>query len=217
MRIVLLGAPGVGKGTQGIRIAEHYGIPQISTGDILRIALREGTRLGKKAKSFMDKGELVPDDIIIDLMRDRLCESDCRDGFILDGFPRSIPQAEALDKIFEEMNLPLDAVVNINVDEEEIVKRLNSRRICRNCGEDYNSITNPPPGSMDCTKCGGEIYQRDDDKEETIRNRLAVYKNETEPLISYFANKNLVQTVDGLHSPDNVYKSIEAILESMSA
>ena len=217
MRFVLLGAPGVGKGTQGIRIAENYKIPQISTGEILRTAVRNGTRLGTEAKIFMDKGELVPNGIIIGLMKDRLRKSDCRNGFILDGFPRSIPQAEELDKILEEMMLPLDAVVNINVDDEEIVKRLKSRRICRNCGEDYNTVTNPPPESMECKVCGGEIYQRADDKEETIRKRLSVYKNETEPLISYYANRNIVQTVDGLNSPEDVYNSIEAILEGILA
>ncbi len=216
MRLVLLGAPGVGKGTQGIRIAQKYEIPQLSTGDILRAALRDGTELGNQAKSYMEKGELVPDSIIIGLMNKRRQESDCINGFILDGFPRSLPQAEALDSLLDDIGKPLDAVMNISVPEEEIVSRLINRRLCRNCGKDYNVETNPRPISMKCTVCGGEIYQRDDDKESTIKNRLSVYKNETEPLIGHYSSKNLVKTVDGLNNPDEVFKSIVLLLDEVT-
>ncbi|MFC1553202.1 adenylate kinase [candidate division KSB1 bacterium] len=214
MRLILLGAPGVGKGTQAKQIEEKYQIPQISTGDILRAALKEGTELGLKAKEFMNKGELVPDEIIINLIRERLQEKDCENGFILDGFPRSTPQAEALDVLLKNLNIPLDAVVSIDVPEDEIVRRLVSRRLCRNCGKDYNTITNPPPADMVCTDCGGEIYQRDDDKEATIRNRLTVYTNSTAPLVSFYESKGLLKDVNGMQKTEEVYNSIIKILES---
>ncbi|MCP4727175.1 MAG: adenylate kinase [bacterium] len=216
MRLILLGAPGVGKGTQAKRISKRYNAPQISTGDILRAQLKEGTPLGLKAKSFMDKGELVTDEIIINMMRERLNEDDCKGGFLLDGFPRSTPQAEALGVMLEELNRPLDIVVNIEVANEAIVGRLTSRRICRECGADYNTVTNPPPENMVCEKCGGEIYQRDDDKESTIRNRLEVYNSQTAPLIEFYSAKNLLKSIDGNKSPADVYDDINKVLEGLS-
>jgi len=215
MRLILLGAPGVGKGTQGKQIEKKYKIPQVSTGDILRAALRDGTPLGRRAKSYMEKGELVPDDVIINLIRERLQKDDCKNGFILDGFPRSLPQAEALDKLLTELDTPLDSVISIEVPGEKIVNRLKSRRICRKCGKDFNLITNPPPADMRCPVCGGEIFQRNDDKEETIRNRLTVYDKETAPLITYYSGKKILRTVDGHNEPEMVYNSIIALLEGV--
>lgn len=215
MRLMLLGAPGAGKGTQGKQIEKKYKIPQVSTGDILRAALRDWTPLGRQAKSYMDKGELVPDNIMINLIRERLQKDDCKNGFILDGFPRSIPQAEALAKLLTELDSPLDSVISIEVPEEKIVNRLKSRRICRKCGKDFNLITNPPPADMKCPVCKGEIFQRNDDKEETIRNRLTVYDKETAPLITYYSGKKILRTVDGHNEPEMVYNSIIALLESV--
>ena len=183
MNLILLGGPGAGKGTQAKLIVEEYKIPQISTGDMLREAVKQGTELGKKAKEYMDKGELVPDEIVIGIVRDRLKQPDCEKGFILDGFPRTIAQAEALDKMLDEIGKKIDAVINIYVPEEEIVKRIVNRRTCKKCGAIYHLIYSPPKESNKCDKCGGELYQRDDDKEETVRERLRVYKQQTEPLI----------------------------------
>ena len=212
MRLIFLGAPGAGKGTQAKRVSEKYNIPQVSTGDILRAALNEGIELGLKAKSFMESGELVPDSVIIDLIKKRLQKSDCEKGFLLDGFPRSLPQAEALESLLYELDNPLDSVVSIDVSEEKIVGRLTNRRLCRKCSADYNFATNPPPENMICTICGGEIYQRSDDKEETILNRLNVYANETIPLISFYKEKGILKSVDGMSEPDAVFDSIVAIL-----
>lgn len=213
MRLIFLGAPGAGKGTQAKRVSKKYNIPQVSTGDILRAALNEGVELGLKAKSYMESGELVPDNVITDLIRERLQKSDCEKGFLLDGFPRSLPQAEALESLLDELDSPLDSVIRIDVSKEKIVKRLTNRRLCRSCGADYNVATNTPPESMKCTICGGEIYQRSDDKEETILNRLNVYENETIPLISFYKKKGILKSVDGMRKPDAVFDSIIAILE----
>ncbi len=216
MRLIFLGAPGVGKGTQAKQTMEKHNIPQISTGDILRAALAEGTSLGLEAKSYMSKGELVPDEIIINMIRERFKESDTEKGFILDGFPRSLPQAGALDKLLGELNRPLDAVIDINVPEEDIVARLTSRRVCKKCGKVFNVISNPPSENEKCpdgTSC--DIYQREDDKEGTIRNRLKVYNDQTAPLKEYYAKKGLVKEVDGRKNPAEVQEVIEGILKGL--
>jgi len=217
MNLILLGPPGGGKGTQAKRIVEKYGIPQISTGDMFREAVAKGTELGKKAKEYMDRGELVPDDIVIGIVKERLSQPDCEKGFILDGFPRTLKQAEALDEILEEMNKKIDAVININVPDEEIIKRIVYRRTCKNCGAVYNLIYSPPKEDNKCDKCGGELYQRDDDKEETVRERLRVYKEQTQPLIDYYKKKGILYEVDGTKSIDEVWKQIESILEKIKS
>ncbi len=208
MRIIMLGAPGVGKGTQAKKLQENFGVPQISTGDMLRAAVQEGTELGKVAKGYMDAGALVPDDVIIGIIRERLQKPDCEKGFILDGFPRTIPQAEALDKMLQEMGLTLDGVVEIYVDPEKIVQRLTNRWVCEKCGADYNMLTNPPPPDFICPICGGKIVRREDDNEDTIRNRLKVYEEQTAPLKDYYKARGLLKTVDGDDTIDNVYQKI---------
>ncbi len=213
MQLILLGAPGVGKGTQAKRIMEKFGIPQISTGDLLRKEVREETALGVQAKEIMERGELVSDEIILSMIEKRLHEPDCRNGYILDGFPRTVAQAEGLDRLLEKMNDVHLQVIEIAVREEEIVRRLTSRRICSQCGKDFNVITNPPPPDGKCPVCGGKIIQRDDDKEKTIRNRLNVYRKQTEPLIAYYQNKGLLARVDGEKNEKEVSAEIEKILE----
>ncbi len=217
MNLILLGPPGGGKGTQAKRIVEKYGIPQISTGDILREAVAKGTELGKKAKEYMDKGELVPDEVVIGIVKERLAQPDCEKGFILDGFPRTLKQAEALDEILEDMNKKIDAVINISVPDEEIIKRIVYRRVCKNCGAVYNLIYSPPKEDNKCDKCGGELYQRDDDKEETVKERLRVYKEQTQPLIDYYRNKGVLFDVDGTKTIDEVWEQIESILNKIKS
>ncbi len=196
----MLGAPGAGKGTQSKFITEQYGIPQISTGDILRKAVREGTEIGKMAKSYMDQGKLVPDDVIIEIMKARLNEPDCSKGYILDGFPRTLKQAEKLESIAQ-----IDVVINIEVSTESLLERLTGRRSCPKCGAVYHIKFNPPPEDGKC-KCGGELYQRDDDREETVRKRLETYRTQTEPLIEYYSSKNLLKSVDGNKTPTEVFQ-----------
>ena len=208
MRMIMLGAPGVGKGTQARKIQQDFGIPQISTGDILRAAVHEQTELGKVAKRYMDAGALVPDEVIIDIIRERLQKPDCAAGFILDGFPRTIPQAEALDAMLKEMGLRLDSVVEIYVEPEKIVQRLTNRWVCEKCGADFNQLTNPPPPDLICPKCGGKIVKRKDDNEETIRNRLKVYAEQTAPLKEYYKARGILKTVDGDKPIDEVYREI---------
>lgn len=208
MRLILLGAPGVGKGTQAKKLQDQFGIPQISTGDILRAAVRDKTELGMAAKAYMDRGELVPDDVIIGIIRERISQPDCEKGFILDGFPRTIPQAEALDAMLAEMKLNLDVVLEIYVDPEKIVQRLTNRRVCSECGAVFNLLTNPPPADGKCPNCGGEIIQRDDDKEETVRNRLAVYNKQTAPLKEFYSKKGILKTIDGDDTIEEVYRKI---------
>ncbi len=215
MNLILLGAPGAGKGTQAKMISEKYGIPQIATGDMLREAVVKGTELGKKAKEYMDRGELVPDEIVIGIVRERLQQPDCEKGFILDGFPRTLAQAEALDKMLEELGKKIDAVININVPEEEVVKRIAYRRTCRNCGAVYHLIYNPPKEDNKCDKCGAELYQRDDDKEETVRERFKVYREKTEPLIEYYKEKGILYEVDGTKDINDVFGEITKILENI--
>jgi len=212
LRIVMLGAPGVGKGTQAKKIMKVFGIPQISTGDLLREAVRNQTELGRKAKSYMDRGELVPDNVIIDIIRERLQQDDCKSGFILDGFPRTIPQAEALDRLLADMDQKLDAVIDISVDYDAVVQRLVNRRICSRCGADYNLLTNPPKVDGTCDACGGKIIRRDDDNEETIRRRFSVYEEQTQPLRDFYRKKSLLREIDGNRTVDEVFADIADIL-----
>ena len=206
MNIVLLGAPGAGKGTQAALLVEKYGTPHISTGDMLRAAVKEGTELGRKAKTYMDAGELVPDDVIIGLVTERLQNPDAEKGFILDGFPRTSAQAVALDAELSKLERPLDAALLIDVDAEVIVKRLTSRRMCKDCGY-IGSVAD-----ASCPKCGGEMYQRDDDNEATVRNRLDVYQKSTSPLIDYYRGCELLVAIDGDRDPQVVFADVEKAL-----
>lgn len=206
MNIVLLGAPGAGKGTQAAKLVEEFATPHISTGDILRAAVKNQTELGKKAKGYMDAGDLVPDSLIIDLMDERLREPDCEKGFILDGFPRTTAQAVALDDMLVRLERPLDAALLVDVDPEVIIKRLTERRCCKECG--YIGTA----ANATCPKCGGEMYQRDDDNETTVRNRLDVYAKSTSPLIDYYKGKGLLKSVDGDRPVDTVYVDVKALL-----
>jgi adenylate kinase len=212
MNLILLGPPGAGKGTQAKMMVERYHIPQISTGDILRAALKERTPLGLKAKEYMDKGLLVPDEVVIDIIKDRLKEADCRNGYILDGFPRTVAQAQALDKVLADMHTAIDHVISIEVDKEELIKRLTGRRTCRQCGRGYHVIFDPPVNQGVCDKCQGELYQRDDDNEDTVRNRLEVYESQTFPLIQYYKEKNLLRPIDGQGSIQQIFDRIVAVL-----
>ena len=212
MNVALFGPPGAGKGTQAKELSKHYNIPHISTGDILRANVRDGTELGLKAKQYMDKGELVPDEVLIGLIRNRLTEPDCEAGYLLDGYPRTIPQADALKDILAEISKPLDAVINIEVSDEELVKRLSGRRSC-NCGESYHVMFNPPEKEGVCNSCSAELYQRDDDKEEVIRQRLAVYNEKTKPLIDYYDNAGVLVNVDGTGTVNAVLADVCNIMD----
>jgi adenylate kinase len=212
MIILFLGAPGAGKGTQASIIAKKLGIPHISTGDIFREAVSKGTELGKKAKEYMDRGELVPDEIVIGIVKERIVADDCKNGFVLDGFPRTVAQAEALDRVLSEIDRKIDYVLNIVVSEDGVVKRLTGRRTCKNCGAVYHVIFNPPQKEGVCDVCGGELYQRDDDKEETVRNRLQVYFEKTAPLIDYYRNKGVLVDINGEQTVDEVTKEIERVI-----
>lgn len=203
MKIVLLGGPGAGKGTQAQRLVAEYGVAHISTGDLLRAAIKNGTELGAQAKSYMEKGQLVPDELVVNLVKERLADDDAQKGFILDGFPRNTAQAVVLDSELKDMGLALDAAVLVNVDPDVIVKRLSSRRTCKNCG--YTA----PAGVDVCPRCGGEMYQRDDDKPETIQHRLDVYQTQTAPLIEYYKGHGLLKTVNGEQAVDDVYKDMK--------
>ncbi|MGA1796042.1 MAG: adenylate kinase [bacterium] len=212
-RLVFLGAPGAGKGTQAQRLSEVYGPPQISTGDILRQAVKEKTTLGNKAASFMDAGKLVPDEVVIGIIEERVKQDDCTNGFILDGFPRTIHQAEALDRTLNRMDMAIDAAVCFDVPEDLLVKRLSGRRVCRSCGANHNIYFNPPAKDGVCQKCGGDLYQRNDDQEETIKNRLKVYRDQTEPLIGFYRQKNRLVTIDGSGSMDVIFDHLIRTLE----
>jgi adenylate kinase len=212
MNLILLGPPGGGKGTQAKLLMDRYKVPQISTGDILRDNLKRGTELGKQAKQFMDKGQLVPDAVVIGIIRDRLKKPDCNGGFMLDGFPRTVAQGEALDKVLVDMSRKLDHVVSIDVPDEELVKRLTGRRTCRACGEGYHVMFKPPKKEGACDKCGGELYQRDDDNETTVRNRLSVYKKQTQPLIDYYGKKGLLREINGLGSIQEIFGRVSKVL-----
>jgi len=212
MRIIFLGPPGAGKGTQSERICKDYNIIQLSTGDILRANRKLGTELGKKAQSYMDSGALVPDELIIEMIRVELNNPKLANGYILDGFPRTVPQAEALEKLLAELGQKLDTVLVLEVPNEELLKRLTARRVCRICGKSYHLIYNPPKVEGICDDDGGELYQRDDDKEEPILNRLKVYEAQTKPLIDYYSKKNLVDKIDGVGEIDSIYKQIQTVL-----
>lgn len=212
MNIVFMGLPGAGKGTQAERIVATFGIPHISTGDMFRQAVREGTPLGLKAKEYMDKGLLVPDEVTVGIVRERLSQGDCAKGFLLDGFPRTVPQAEALDATLAEMGRRLDHVIYLDVRKEMLLARLTGRRICRQCGATYHVVFNPPRQEGVCDKCGGELYQRDDDKEETVATRLEVNLAQTEPLLAYYEEKGLLRRVNGEQEIDAVFADIARIL-----
>ncbi|MBC8214792.1 MAG: adenylate kinase [Candidatus Marinimicrobia bacterium] len=212
MKMILVGPPGVGKGTQAKYLVEKYSIPQISTGDMLRANIRKNTQMGIEAQKFMNAGKLVPDDVILGMMKNRLQEDDCKNGYILDGFPRTIPQARGLDKLLTEMNENLDVVLVITVANEEVIKRLSSRRSCKNCGAVYNLMFDPPKTEGICNQCNGELYQRDDDKPETITKRLEIYSRQTEPLVDFYTKQNLVKSVIGLGTIQEVKNNISSIL-----
>jgi len=212
MHLILFGAPGVGKGTQAKLISKNFKIPQISTGDMLREAVQNETELGNKASLLMNQGKLVPDEIMLALIKQRISHHDCKNGFILDGFPRTIAQAEGLDNLFSDLNLPDLSCIEIKVPDEEIVNRLISRRLCVQCGADYNLITNPPPDNMRCIRCGGNIIQRKDDNHETISNRLKVYMAQTAPLKEYYERKGVFYSVDGLRGVEEVHDDIFKLL-----
>jgi adenylate kinase len=204
MRVIMLGPPGAGKGTQATRIAAAYGIPHISTGDIFRANVKGGTELGREAKGYMDKGDLVPDGVVIGMVQDRLTEDDCLSGFNLDGFPRTVPQAQALEEFLAEHERPIDVVLRLAVDESEIVKRLTGRRTCRECGAIFHVEDNPPATPGVCDVCGGELYQRDDDTEEVVMNRLEVYHRQTEPLEFFYWQRGLLRDVEAVGEVDEV-------------
>lgn len=213
MRLVFLGAPGAGKGTQAKKLVDKYKIPQISTGDILRAAVAAGTPLGKEAKSYMDKGELVPDSVVIGLVKERIAQDDCKNGYILDGFPRNTAQAEVLDKVLAEMKAPLDAAVDVDVDKDILMKRLTGRRTCKGCQQMYNIYFSPPKKEGMCDKCSGELFQRDDDKEGTIKKRLDVYDAQTAPLINYYKKQGILKSVKGMGSIDEIFNNVCRLLE----
>ena len=208
LRAVLLGPPGAGKGTQAARLVEKFEIPHISTGDIFRKNIKEGTELGKKAQEYMNAGKLVPDELVCDLVADRLAQDDCANGFLLDGFPRTIFQAEALDRILGEKGGKIDKVINIIVNKEDLITRLTGRRICRSCGASFHLTYVPPKQEGICDVCGGELYQRADDNLETVENRINVYEQETAPLIGYYEAKGTLANIDGTVPPDEVFGQI---------
>lgn len=214
MRIILLGPPGAGKGTQAAGIVEKYNIPHISTGDIFRKNIKEGTELGKKAKGYIDQGLLVPDELTVGLVTDRISQSDCEKGFMLDGFPRNVAQAQHLDKYLKEVGISLDKVVNIEVDKDILVGRAVGRRICKSCGATYHVEFNPPKVDGICDVCGGELYQRADDNEETVSKRIQVYLDETKPLVDYYSKEGIIASINGEQSIDKVFADIVNALGS---
>lgn len=212
MKIIMLGAPGAGKGTQAKKIAAKYGIPHISTGDIFRANIKNGTELGKKAKTYMDQGLLVPDELVVDLVVDRVNQDDCKNGYVLDGFPRTIPQAEALTEALEKMGEKVDFAIDVNVPDENIVKRMGGRRACVTCGATYHMVYAPTKKEGICDTCGGELILRDDDKPETVQKRLNVYHDQTQPLIDYYTSQGILRTVDGTVDIDDVFRAITEFL-----
>ncbi|WP_419025223.1 adenylate kinase [Emergencia sp.] len=208
LRTVLLGPPGAGKGTQAVRIVEKYDIPHISTGDIFRENIKNGTELGKKAQEYMNKGELVPDDLVIDLATSRLLEDDCKNGFLLDGFPRTVYQAEKLDEFLTAHGMKLDKVIDIEVEKEELITRLTGRRVCKKCGASYHVVNIPPKKEGICDICGGELFQRDDDTVETVENRIEVYNEQTMPLVDYYKKADNIVTIDGALPLETVFAEI---------
>ncbi|WP_043931547.1 adenylate kinase [Bacillus sp. EB01] len=215
MNLVLMGLPGAGKGTQAERIVDRYNIPHISTGDMFRAAMKEGTELGLKAKSYMDEGALVPDEVTIGIVRERLSKDDCERGFLLDGFPRTVPQAEALEGILSELNKKIDFVLNIEVDDSILLERLTGRRICKSCGATYHLVFNPPKEEGTCDRCGGELYQRADDNAETVQNRLDVNMAQSKPLLDFYSEKGYLRNIDGQREISEVFNDIESLLAGL--
>ena len=216
MKIIMLGAPGAGKGSQASRIAKEYQLPHISTGDIFRANLKEETELGKRAKSFMDKGELVPDDITIAMLLDRIHKEDCKNGYILDGFPRTIPQAEALKEALAKKDEKIDLALDVEASDELIIKRMAGRRTCPACGAIYHIVTLPPKTEGICDRCGADLIQRKDDNEETVKNRLKIYHEVTEPLISYYKKEGILEEIDGAEELDKVFEKVKRIIYERS-
>jgi adenylate kinase len=212
MNIILLGPPGAGKGTQAKRLIDKYGIPQISTGDMLRAALKEGTPLGLEAKKYMDQGTLVPDSVVIGLVKERIQKPDCAKGYMLDGFPRNVSQAEALDNMLSELKQKIDHVVSIEVPSSELLVRLTGRRTCRACGAGFHVKFDPPKKDGVCDKCGGELYQRDDDNEATVSSRLQVYEGQTKPLIDYYEKQAKIRKIDGVGDMNQIFGNIVKVL-----
>jgi adenylate kinase len=208
----MLGAPGAGKGTQAKMIADKYGIPHVSTGDIFRANIKEGTPLGMEAKGYMDKGQLVPDELTVRILLDRVAQEDCKNGYVLDGFPRTIPQAEVLDAELTKLGDAIDYAINVDVPDENIVRRMSGRRACVSCGATYHIVHIPPKKEGICDKCGAELILRDDDKEETVKNRLSVYHAQTQPLIDFYTKKGVLKTVDGTVDSADVFAAIKKIL-----
>lgn len=211
-----MGLPGAGKGTQAEKIVDKYGIPHISTGDMFRAAIKEGTELGLKAKSFMDNGDLVPDEVTIGIVGERLSKEDCEKGFLLDGFPRTVAQAEALENILADLGKKMNYVININVDKDILMERLTGRRICKECGATYHLVFNPPTEEGVCDRCGGELYQRADDNEETVQNRLDVNIKQTQPLLAYYEDKGYLKNIDGQQDIHRVFDDIDELLGGLS-
>ena len=216
MKIIMLGAPGAGKGSQASRIAKEYQLPHISTGDIFRANLKEETELGKRAKSFMDKGELVPDDITIAMLLERIHKEDCKNGYILDGFPRTIPQAEALKEALAKKDEKIDLALDVEASDELIIKRMAGRRTCPACGAIYHIVTLPPKTDGICDRCGADLIQRKDDNEETVKNRLKIYHEVTEPLISYYKKEGILEEIDGAEELDKVFEKVKRIIHERS-
>ena len=212
MKIIMLGAPGAGKGTQAKMIAKEYGIPHVSTGDIFRANIKEGTELGKEAKGYMDKGLLVPNELTVKILLDRVAKDDCKNGYVLDGFPRTIPQAEVLEDALNKLNDKIDYAIDVNVPDENIIKRMSGRRACLKCGATYHIEHVPPKKEGICDVCGEPLVLRDDDKPETVKNRLDVYHKQTQPLIDFYSERNILKTVDGTVDMMDVFNAIKAIL-----
>ena len=213
MKIIMLGAPGAGKGTQAKLIADKFSIPHISTGDIFRANIKNGTELGMEAKKYMDQGLLVPDELTVKILLDRVAQDDCKNGYVLDGFPRTIPQAEVLDKALTELGDKIDYAINVDVPDENIINRMSGRRACVTCGATYHIVHIPPKTEGICDKCGAQLILRDDDKPETVKNRLNVYHEQTQPLIDFYSNKGVLKTVDGTQDMNDVFAAIVNILK----
>ena len=212
MKIIMLGAPGAGKGTQAKQIAAKYNVPHVSTGDIFRANIKEGTALGMEAKSYMDKGQLVPDELTVKILLDRVANDDCKNGYVLDGFPRTIPQAEVLDEAVTKLGETIDYAINVDVPDENIIRRMSGRRACVKCGATYHIVNVPPKKEGICDVCGEALIVRDDDKEETVKSRLETYHQQTQPLIDYYSQKNILKEVDGTKDMNEVFADIVAIL-----
>lgn len=210
-----MGLPGAGKGTQAEKIVEKYNIPHISTGDMFRTAIKEGTELGMQAKSFMDNGALVPDEVTIGIVRERLSKDDCKKGFLLDGFPRTVAQAEALETILSDLDRQINFVINIDVDKDILMERLTGRRICKSCGATYHLVFNPPAKEDTCNRCGGELYQRADDNAETVQNRLEVNLKQTQPLLDFYGEKGYLQNINGQQDINKVFEDVDAFLSGL--